>query len=70
MQNPEKSYSKYIKEMLLAVMVMHYLCFDDKFRKSFNPYLGEDIVYKFINSIIEESKCSNDVTKTIFTKTS
>ena len=55
--------------MLLAVMVMHYLCVDDKFRKSFNPYLGEDIVYQFINSIIKESKCSNDVTKTIFTKT-
>ena len=32
------------------------VCDDDKLSKPFISYLGEDAVYNFINSMIEESK--------------
>ena len=32
------------------------VCGDDKLSKPFISYLGEDAVYNFINSMIEESK--------------
>ena len=41
---------------------------DGKFSKFFRSYLGEDAVYNFINSMIEESKCCNDVMKKYFNK--
>ena len=44
------------------------MCVDDAFSKRFKPYLGEDAVYNFINSMVEESKYSNDVMKKKLTK--
>ena len=32
------------------------VCNDDTFSTLFKPYLGEDAVYNFINSMVEESK--------------
>ena len=54
-----------IKNILLAVMDIN---FNDKFSKSFKTYLGKDAVYNFINSMIEESKCCNEMMKKHFNK--
>ena len=32
------------------------VCVDDKFSKPFKSYLGEDVVYNFINSMVKENK--------------
>ena len=42
------------------------VCVDDKFSKAFKSYLGEDAVYNFISSMIEESKYCSDVMKKHF----
>ena len=39
------------------------VCVNDKFSKPFKSYLGEDDVYNFISSMIEESECYSDVMK-------
>ena len=39
------------------------VCVDNKFSKPFKSYLGEDAIYNFINSMIEESKYCSDVMK-------
>ena len=44
------------------------VCVDDKFSKSFKSYLDEDVVYNFVNSMLEERKHCSDVTKNIFIK--
>ena len=44
------------------------VCFDDKCSKPFKSYLGEDAVYNFISSMIEESKYYSDVMKKHFSK--
>ena len=44
------------------------VCVDDKFSKPFKSYLGKDAVYKFIKSMIEESKYCSDVMKKYFNK--
>ena len=44
------------------------VCVDDKFSKPFKSYLGEDAVYNFINSMIEESKYCTDMMKKHFNK--
>ena len=41
---------------------------DDKFSKPFKSKLNKDVVYNFIRSMIEESKCCNDVIKNSFIK--
>ena len=40
----------------------------DNFSKLFKSYIAEDVVYNFINSMIEESKCYTDITKKYFTR--
>ena len=45
------------------------VCVDDKFSKPFKSYLGEDAIYSFINSIIEESKFCTEIMKRHFNKT-
>ena len=42
------------------------VCVDDKFSKPFKSFLGEDAVYNFISSMIEESKFCNDMMKKTF----
>ena len=43
-------------------------CLDDKFNQSFKTCIGEDAVYDFINSMIEESKYCSNVMKRHFNK--
>ena len=49
-------------------MDINLVCIDDKFRKPFKTYLGEDAVYNFINSLIKESKYCSGVIKKHFNK--
>ena len=44
------------------------MCVDDNFSKPFKSYIGEDAVYNFINSIVEESKYCNEEMKKHFNK--
>ena len=44
------------------------VCVYDKLTKPFKTYLGEDAVYNFINSMIEESKYCSNVIKNHFNK--
>ena len=44
------------------------VCVDNKFNKPFKSYYGEDAVWNFINSMIEESKCCSEVMKKPFNK--
>ena len=44
------------------------MCIDDKFSEPSESYLGEDAVYNFIRSMIEESKYCSDVMKKHFNK--
>ena len=44
------------------------LCVNDKFRKRFKTYLGENSVQNFINSMIKESKYCSEVMKKHFNK--
>ena len=44
------------------------VCVDDKFSKSFKTYLGKDVVYNFINNMVEESKYCSAVMKKLFNK--
>ena len=37
------------------------VCVDNKFNTSLKSYLRKDVVYQFINSMIEESKYSSEV---------
>ena len=68
-QNPYKSYTKNIKQKHVAFRYGYKLvCVDDKFSKTFKSYSGEDTVYNFINSMIEESKYCSEVTKKHFNK--
>ena len=41
---------------------------DDKFCQPFKSNLGKDAIYKFINSMVEESKSCNEVMKKYFNK--
>ena len=68
-QNPYESYTKNIKQKHVAFKYGYKLvCVDDKFSKPFKSYSGEDTVYNFINSMIEESKYCSEVTKKHFNK--
>ena len=51
--------------MLLVVIV---ICVNDKFSEHFKSYLGEDAVYNFVSSMIDESKYCNNVMKKNFNK--
>ena len=63
-QNPEESYIyKYQKHIAYGY---NLVCVDDKFKKPFKTYLGEDAVYNFINSMIKESKYYSDMMKKRF----
>ena len=65
--------SKIQKSLIQTNIVFSYdyklVCVDDKFTKPFKTYLGEDAIYNFINSMIEENKyCSDVIKKSILTK--
>ena len=44
------------------------MCVDDKFIQPYKSYLGEDAVYSFIDSMVEESKYCGDGMKNILTE--
>ena len=67
-QNPNQSYTSKYQKHVTCCYGYKWVCVDDKFSKPFKSYLGEDAVYNFISSMIEESKYCSDVKKKIFNK--
>ena len=57
-----------IKKHIACSYVEKLVCVDDKYSKPFKTYLGQDAVYNFINSMIEESKYCSEVMKKHFNK--
>ena len=55
-QNTDKSYTNKYKKHVGCSSGYKLVCVDDNFQKSFKSYLGENLVYNIINSILEESK--------------
>ena len=56
----QMSLYKQISKILIACSY-GLVCVDDTFSKPFNSYLGEDAVYSFIISIIQEYKYRSEV---------
>ena len=67
-QNPNESYTKKYQKHVACSYSYKLVCVDDKFSKPSKSYLGEDVVYNFISSMIQESKYCSDVTKKHFNK--
>ena len=67
-QNPNESYSNKYQKHVACSYGYKLVCVDDKFSKPFKSYLGEDAVYNFISSMIEESKYCSDAMKKHFNK--
>ena len=73
--SPNESYKRKYQKHAECSFGCKLVCVDDKFSKYFMSYLGKDcclqlnkFVYNFINSMLEESKCCNDVIKKAFNK--
>ena len=67
-QNPEESYPNRYQKHIAWSFGDKLVCVDDKFSKPFKSCLDKDAVYKFINSVIEESKYCSVVIKNLLTK--
>ena len=67
-QNPNESCTNKHQKHVACSYWYNLVCIDYKFSKPFKSYLGEDAVYNFINSMIEESKYCCDVMKKHFNK--
>ena len=67
-KNPNESYTNKYQKHAPCSYGFKLVCAGDKFSKSFKSYLGEDPVYNFISSTIEESKYCSDATKKHFNK--
>ena len=67
-QNPNGSYINKYQKHVACSYDYKLVCVDDKFSKPFKSYLGEDAVYNFIRSMIEESKYCSVVMKKNFNK--
>ena len=67
-QNPNQSYTNKYQKQVVCSYGYKLVCVDDKFSKPFKTYLGKDVVYNFIDSMIEESKYCNEVMKKHFYK--
>ena len=66
--NPNESYTNKYQKHVSRSYGYKLVCVDDKFSKPFKSYLGENAVYSFISSMIEESKHCSDVMKKHFHK--
>ena len=64
-QNRNESYTNKYQKHVAFSFGYRLACVNDKFRKPFKSYLGEDSVYNFISSMMEESKNCRDVMKNI-----
>ena len=67
-QNLLQPYTKKYQKHVAWSYGYNLVCVDDKFSKPFKSYLGEDAVYNFICSMIEESKYCSGVMKKHFNK--
>ena len=67
-QNLEESYMNKYQKHIGCSYGYKLVCVADKFSKSFKPYLDEDVVYNFINSLTRESKFYIDIMKKHFSK--
>ena len=67
-QIPKESYTNKYQKDIACSYGYKLVCADDKFSKSFKTYWGKDEVYKFINNVVEESKCCSEVMKKHFNK--
>ena len=62
-QNPNQSYTIKYQKHVVSSYGYKLVCVDDTFSKSLQTYLGEDALYNFTNSMIEESKYCSGVMK-------
>ena len=63
-QNLDESYTNKYQKHLPCSYGCELVHVDDKLSKPFNPNLGEDAVYNFINSMVREKRyCSNLIKK-------
>ena len=62
-QNPNESYTNKYQKHVACSHGYKLIYVDDKFSKPFKSCLGEDALYNFISSMIEESKYCSDVMK-------
>ena len=67
-QNPNESYTSKYKKRVVCSYGYKLVCVDDKFIKPYKSYLGEDAIYNYISSMIEETKYCSDVMKKRFSK--
>ena len=64
----KESYTNKYKTHIASSYGCKLVCVDDKCIKHFNTYLGEDAVYNFIDSMIEESEYCSERKKKHFNK--
>ena len=67
-ENPEYSYTIKYQKHVACSYGYKLVCADDMFSKLFRSCSGEDAVYKFINSMVEQSKYCSEVIKKRFNK--
>ena len=67
-QNSNGSYTNKCQKHITCSYGYKLVCIDDKFSKPFKTNLGEDAIYNFIDSMIEESKYCKDVMRKHFNK--
>ena len=67
-QNPNESYTNKHQKHAACSYGYKLVWVGNKFSKPFKSYLGEEAVYNFISSMIEESKYCNDAMKKHFNK--
>ena len=67
-QNSNESYTNKHQKHVSCSYGYKLVCVDDKFSKPSKSYLGKDVVYNFISSMIQESKYCSDVMKKHFNK--
>ena len=67
-QNANEPYMKKYRKHISCSYGSKLVFVDNRFSKPFKSYLGEDAVHNLINSMIEESKCCNEVMKIHFKK--
>ena len=65
-QNNEVTYTNFHQKHVVCSYCYKLACVDDKYNKTFKLYLGEDTVYKFVNRMVQESKCYSEVMKKHF----
>ena len=64
----KKTYTNKYQKYIVCSYGYKLVCPDDTFSKLFKKYLGEDAVYNFINSVIEESEYCSKMMKKHFSK--